>query len=144
MSLATISASSLFYTFTHTGARCCYHGSMFHVPLAPHGVVLVPQVPGCCVSCRPTTRMASTRLCRSPTCPTLASSAMWWHGDPLDCPPGGTQPCWPSSSVRAGGCQQEEDVGFLCPPGCTSEQSSHPKDKALHIASHSGVQHEFW
>lgn len=37
-----------------------------------------------------------------------------------------------------GGCR------FPMPPGCTSEQSSHPKDKALHIASHSGVQHEFW
>lgn len=152
MSLATTNASSLFYTFTHTGAPCCYHGSMPCVLLAPYHVVLLPQVPGCCVSCQPTTRMASTRLCRSPTCPTLASSATWWHGDPLDCPPGGTQQCWPSSSVRAGGCQQEEDIGFLCPQAAHQSSphtyccraDSHTKDNALHIANHSAVQHEFW
>lgn len=76
---------------------------------------LLSQVPGCCVSCRPTMQMASTRPCRSPMYPMLASSAMRWHGDLLGCPPRGTQLCWLSSLVRAGNCQEGEDICFTCP-----------------------------
>lgn len=102
---------------------------------------LVSQVPGCCVSCQPTTQTVSTRPCRSPMYPTLANSATQWHGDLLGCPPRGTQLCWLSSLVRAGNCQGGEDICFSCP--LMAHQSSphthrfraspHPKDRTLLI-----------
>lgn len=116
------------------------------VPPDPHHIALVPQVPGCCVSCQPTTQTVCTSHCRSPVCPTLAISATQWRGDPLGCPPAGTQPCWLSSSVRAEAWQQVgkhcfgwKKCYFLTLQAHTSERfcftaDPHTKDEALGVA----------
>jgi len=97
----------------HRTCQCIVASPICWVPLDLCHVALLLQVPICCVSCQPTTQTASTRHYRSPTCLTLASSVMHWHGDPPGCPPARTQPCWLSSSVRAGAWHQVEKCWFV-------------------------------